>query len=220
MNLSHDRAVVLLSGGQDSTTCLALAIKEMGAENITALAFDYGQRHRIELESAHAITEACGVKLVVIQAPGLRGSSLTDHDRELVAGGHGDLPATFVPGRNLVFLALALGVAVEREAGVIVTGICQTDYSGYPDCREAFRRSAQDALSHAVDAEVRILAPLMWLTKAESVTLAVDAGALPLLALSHTCYQGMSPACGACPACRIRLRGFQEAGVEDPILYR
>ena len=212
-------AVVLLSGGQDSTTCLAWALRRFG--RVKALAFDYGQRHAVELDSAELVADAAGVALEVIPVSGLRGSSLTDHDQAVTAdGGLGGLPSTFTPGRNLVFLALSVGVAVEFGAANIVTGICQTDYSGYPDCREKFRGAMEEAIRAALDAEgMAVHAPLMALTKAETVALAVDLEALPLLAHSHTCYHGQRPACGTCPACELRLKGFSEAGVADPIPY-
>ncbi|MCH2423882.1 MAG: 7-cyano-7-deazaguanine synthase QueC [Acidimicrobiales bacterium] len=212
-------AVVLLSGGQDSTTCLAWALHHF--DRVKALAFDYGQRHAVELDSAQLVADEAGVDLEVVAVEGLRGSSLTDHDQEVTSGGgmHG-LPSTFTPGRNLVFLALSVGVAVEYGAENIVTGICQTDYSGYPDCRERFRGAMEGAIRAALDADGMIVhAPLMSLTKAETVDLAVELEALPLLAHSHTCYHGQRPACGDCPACELRLRGFEEAGVDDPIPY-
>lgn len=212
-------AIVLLSGGQDSTTCLALALEHF--DRVKAVAFDYGQRHNIELCSARSVAEAAGVEIEIIKVPGLRGSSLTDHSRAVDAdGGMHGLPSTFTPARNLVFLALAAGVAVEFGAGVLVTGVCQTDYSGYPDCRDEFIVAAEDAINKALGIDwFEIHTPLMELTKAETVTLAVSLDALGLLAHSHTCYLGLSPSCGTCPACVLRLKGFAEAGVTDPIAY-
>lgn len=217
---ARNAAIVLLSGGQDSATCLAWALRRF--HRVRAVAFDYGQRHDIELAAAKAIADACKVQLEVIPVPGLRGSSLTDHSLPVDDdGGMHGLPSTFTPGRNLVFLALAVGAAVEFGAGSLVTGICQADSSGYPDCREPFRDAMQDTINEALGIDwFEIHAPLMKLTKAESVALAVELDALPLLAMSHTCYLGRRPACGTCPACKLRRRGFRKAGVEDPIKYR
>lgn len=216
---ANGAAVVLLSGGQDSTTCLSWALDNY--DRVKAVGFDYGQRHRIELDAARKVAEEAGVEFEVVVVPGLRGSSLTDHDQEVDADGglHG-LPSTFTPGRNLVFLSLSVGVAVEFGAGALVTGICQTDFSGYPDCREDFRAAMERAVNKALGIDwMKIEAPLMELSKAETVLLAQSLGGLELLAHSHTCYEGVRPACGKCPACLLRLRGFQEAGVKDPVPY-
>ena len=213
------RSLVVLSGGQDSTICLAWALRLF--DRVEALSFDYGQRHRVELESAGAIAKATSVPHIVVPVPGLTGSSLTDHSAPVLpSGGLLNLPSTFTPGRNAVFLALAAGRAAASGIHDLVTGICQTDFSGYPDCRDDFRASMEATMRLALGGfPLRIHAPLMHLTKAESVALAARLDALPLLALSHTCYLGRRPACGECPACVLRLRGFQEAGIEDPIPY-
>ena len=212
------KAVVLLSGGQDSTTCLAWALNRF--EEVSAVGFDYGQRHAVELESAREVAAAAGVDFTLVRVPGLGGSSLTDHDQEVAAtGGHLDLPTTFTPGRNAVFLSLAAGLAVQKGATNLVTGICQTDYSGYPDCRDDFRYAMQAALALAVGVPMEIHAPLMHLTKAETVEMAVNLDALDLLKESHTCYHGLRPACGLCPACQLRVKGFKEYGISDPIAY-
>jgi 7-cyano-7-deazaguanine synthase len=215
--MNDHSALVLLSGGQDSTTCLAWALARFS--EVHAVAFDYGQRHAVELESAQAVASEAGVGLDIIPVHGLGGSALTDHTAEVKAdGGHMDLPTTFVPGRNAVFLSIAAGLAVQRGAAHLVTGICQTDYSGYPDCRDDFRAAMEQALSLAVGAPLTIHAPLMKLTKAETVHLAASLGALGLLGKSHTCYQGARPPCRECPACVLRERGFNEAGLVDPLL--
>lgn len=212
-------ALVLLSGGQDSTTCLAWAQRRFC--EVSAVGFDYGQRHAIELLAAEAVADAAGVHFVVVPVHGLGGSSLTDHSMEVKAdGGHRGLPNTFTPGRNAVFLSLAAGIAAQRGIADLVVGICQTDYSGYPDCRDSFREAMERALSLAVAVELTIHAPLMHLTKAQTVGLAVELEALDSLSLSHTCYQGARPACGICPACKLRLRGFAEHGIEDPVPYQ
>ena len=125
-----------------------------------------------------------------------------------------------MPGRNLVFLTLAAAWAYQLGARDLVTGVCQTDFSGYPDCRESTMQALTAALNAGMDANFTIHTPLMHLTKAESITLARDCDALELLAWSHTCYNGAIPPCGACPACLLRAKGFAEAGIADPLLER
>lgn len=187
------RAVVLFSGGQDSTTCLYWA-KRQGAD-VLALAFDYGQRHAVELEQARKIAEIADVPLDVLDLRGLLGNSaLTDLDRE-VDGAHpndGTLPATFVPGRNLLFLSLAASYAYNRKVFDLVAGVCQTDFSGYPDCRRVFIESMETTLSLAMAPhDFRIHTPLMYLDKADTFKLAEDLGALEVvLEYSHTDYFG------------------------------
>jgi 7-cyano-7-deazaguanine synthase len=215
-------AVVLLSGGQDSTTCLYWAKGRF--ERLYALTFDYGQRHRIELEAARTIARMAGVAahriLKISELAELGGSALLEDMPIQERGGRDNLPNTFVPGRNLLFLVLAAAWAYQLECHDVVGGMCQTDYSGYPDCR----RATIDALEHAIELgmewTIRIHTPLMFLTKAQSVRLAQEVGALDALAYSHTCYEGRFPPCGVCPACRLRAKGFEEAGIEDPLLTR
>lgn len=212
------RAVVLLSGGMDSTVCLAWALREF--DDVLAIAFDYGQRHRVELDAAACIAEKAGVAFECRSVGRMTGSSLTDHEIEVRAdGGHHDLPNTMTPGRNGIFLFHALNAAVPFGASNLVTGICLADEAGYPDCRDDFRIAMETALSVSVETPIRIHAPLMHLSKAASVRLGVELGAMDLLALSHTCYEGKRPACGRCTACEARRRGFAEAGVEDPVPY-
>ena len=124
-----------------------------------------------------------------------------------------------MPGRNALFLNIAAIDAYQQEASVIYTGVCQTDYSGYPDCRAAFIQSMQESLSLAMDYRFEIVTPLMHLTKAETVLKMAELDKLSWLAHSHTCYEGQRPACGKCPACRLRLKGFAEAGIADPLEY-
>ena len=217
------RALVVLSGGQDSTTCLYWAIDHYGVAGIETLTFDYGQRHRIELECAKAVAAHAGVTNVVLPIDtfaALGGDALTDNDVEVQRGTEAStgLPNTFVPGRNLVFLTFAAAFAYQRGIANLVTGVAQTDYSGYPDCREGTMTSLQQTLRLGMEFEVTIHTPLMHLSKKETVLLARDLGALPAMALTHTCYNGMRPPCGDCPACELRARGFAEAGVEDPLL--
>jgi 7-cyano-7-deazaguanine synthase len=217
------RAVVVLSGGQDSTTCLYWAIDRYGTDKVETLTFDYGQRHRIELECAARVAGFAGVSNAILPIDtfaALGGDALTDTDVPVQAGVDAatGLPNTFVPGRNLVFLTFAAAFAYRRGAANLVTGVAQTDYSGYPDCREGTIMSLQQTLRLGMEFDVTIHTPLMHLSKKETVELARDLGALPAMAHTHTCYNGKRPPCGTCPACELRAKGFAEAGVQDPLL--
>lgn len=229
-------AVVLFSGGQDSTTCLYLARTLF--DEVYALSVHYGQRHRAELEQASRIAQLAGVSHKVIDLPefghlvggatALVRPEVAEADQPALAGSGGlvdaamphGLPTSFVPGRNALLLTLAASYAATLGVKDVVTGVCQTDYSGYPDCREEFVTAMQGALDLAMPSSlrpVRLHAPLMRLTKAETVKLARRLpGAWEGLALSVTCYLGQRPGCGACPACELRARGFAEAGETDP----
>jgi len=212
-------ALVVFSGGQDSTTCLYWA-KEKFAE-VAAVTFDYGQRHKIEIEQAVRLAADAGVAHQVINIPTLSeltANSLTRDDID-ISQEEGALPSTFVSGRNLIFLSFAAIYAYENGINDIVAGMSQTDYSGYPDCRDTFIKSLNVTLNLAMEAQFRLHTPLMWLTKAETVKLAQSLGCLPVLALTQTCYEGKRPACGECPACKLRLKGFAAAGIEDPLEY-
>ena len=221
MTDGQQKALVVLSGGQDSTTCLYWAIGRFGRNNVETLTFDYGQRHRIELDCAAAIAKFAGVpnRLLPIDTfAALGGNSLTDDDIPVQDAESGSLPNTFVPGRNLVFLTFAAAYAWQRGIANLVTGVAQTDYSGYPDCREETMAALQEALRLGMESGVTIHTPLMHLSKKETVELIRDLGGLDALALSHTCYEGQRPPCGRCPACLLRAKGFAEAGVDDPLL--
>jgi 7-cyano-7-deazaguanine synthase len=223
VNKTADTALVLLSGGQDSTTCLYWAIDQFGAGSVSCVSFDYGQRHRIELDCAARIAAAAQVAhacLPIDTFAALRGDALTDPDVAVRAEPdvRTGLPNTFVPGRNLIFLTFAAAFAFRRRIGHLVTGVAQTDYSGYPDCREPAIRAMEAALRLGMESDVRIHTPLMHRSKRETVELARDLGALPAMALTHTCYEGTRPPCGECPACRLRAKGFAEAGIPDPLL--
>ena len=217
------KALVLLSGGQDSTTCLYWAIDRFGAGSTSTLSFDYGQRHRIELDCAERIAVAAGVAhdcLPIDTFAALGGDALTDRgiDVGTQLNAATGLPNTFVPGRNLVFLTYAAAYAYQRDIGHLVVGVAQTDYSGYPDCREQTILALQEALRLGMESDVQIHTPLMHRSKKETVELARDLGALDAMALTHTCYNGERPPCGQCPACELRAKGFAEAGIEDPLL--
>lgn len=226
-DLKKRDALVVFSGGQDSTTCLHWALREF--RSVRAAFFDYGQRHASEREAAEAIAARLGVPLRVFRLDVFRelgGNALLDPAMPIEAApAPGALPNTFVPGRNLIFLAHAASYAYTLGIRDLVTGVCQTDYSGYPDCREETIRSLETALGLGLDwtgpgRTFSIHTPLMFMTKAESVRWAAKIGALDSLAFSHTCYEGKFPPCGGCPACRLRAKGFAEAGVPDPLVTR
>lgn len=214
------KAVVLFSGGQDSTTCLYWAKREFSS--VLALGFDYGQRHVVELQQARKIAEMAQVPFEILDLRGLLGNSaLTDLDRT-VDGEHPNentLPATFVPGRNLLFLSLAASFAYNRNISDLVTGVCQTDFSGYPDCRRVFIESLETTLSLAMaPRDFRIHTPLMYLDKADTFKLAADLGILEIiLEHTHTDYFGDRSQRNEWgygkldnEASRLRARGWEE----------
>jgi 7-cyano-7-deazaguanine synthase len=214
--------VVVLSGGLDSTVCMALAGREGPA---LALSFDYGQRHRVELDAAAAVARHYHAEhlLVALDAGQWGGSALTDPRIDVPAyrGPTDDIPVTYVPGRNLIFLSVAMGVAEAREADAVYLGVNALDYSGYPDCRPEFVRSfeatAALALKRGIEGRpVEIRTPLIELSKADIVRLGLSVGAP--LGLSWSCYQGGPRPCGKCDACALRAKGFAEAGTIDPAL--
>ncbi|MDZ7643471.1 MAG: 7-cyano-7-deazaguanine synthase QueC [Woeseiaceae bacterium] len=215
-----ENAVVVLSGGQDSTTCLYWALNRFA--EVVAVTFDYGQRHRIELDAARRVAAAAGIEqteLPLDTLAALGGNALTDRGIDVPrSGASGDLPSTFVPGRNLLFLTLAAAWAWQRDIRHLVTGVAQTDYSGYPDCREETMVALQRALCLGLERDIVVHTPLMHRSKKETVLLARDEGALPAMALTHTCYEGTRPPCGTCAACVLRARGFDAAGIADPLL--
>jgi len=218
----NSKALVVLSGGQDSTTCLYWALDKFGADHVSSVTFDYGQRHRIELECAKNVAKHAGVSNVILPIDtfaALGGDALTDAEIDVATELNSDtgLPNTFVPGRNLIFLTFAAAFAYPRGIEHLVTGVAETDYSGYPDCREETMQSLQATLQLGMETEIEIHAPLMHLSKAETVELAVRLGALPAMSLTHTCYNGERPPCGRCPACELRAKGFAAAGVMDPL---
>lgn len=224
------KAIVLLSGGQDSTTSLFWARDEFKGD-LVAVSVYYGQRHEAELPAAQEIAKLAGVtKHILLRADVLASigdSDLVKKGTEIRAtGGYADtgapggLPSSFVPGRNLLLLTLAAAVAVREGAKDIVTGVCQTDYSGYPDCRREFIDSLEGTLRLAMPSgsgPFKIHTPLMHLDKAETVRLAGRlTGCWEALSKSITCYEGKRPGCGKCPACTLRAKGFENAGETDP----
>ncbi|MCE1251490.1 MAG: 7-cyano-7-deazaguanine synthase QueC [Comamonadaceae bacterium] len=224
----HSSALVLFSGGQDSTTCLAYALARY--ERVETLGFDYGQRHHVELDARRTVLarlrrefphwaprlgEDHVLGLEVLRQIG--GSSLTE-ERAIALHADG-LPDTFVPGRNLLFLTVAGALAYRRSLQVLVTGVCETDFSGYPDCRDDTMKAMQLALNLGLAQRLRIETPLMWIDKAATWRLAEQLGGLALVDLivqdTHTCYLGERGAlqpwghgCGTCPACALRARGW------------
>lgn len=223
-NRYMSKALILHSGGQDSTTCLAWAMKKFGAENCETISFDYGQRHKRELAAAKKISKKLGLKNTVIKTDifqQLGKNALTGNIKITTPKkGEKGLPSTFVPGRNIFFLTIAAAYAYSRGIHDLVTGVCQTDYSGYPDCRKNTMQALEKTLSQGMDSTFTIHTPLMYLTKAETVTMMKKLGQFDLLTLTHTCYQGKNPPCEKCPACILRAKGFLEAGEQDPLLTR
>lgn len=216
------KALVILSGGQDSTTCVWWAIERFGQESVESLTFDYGQLHRHELHAARQVAEHAGIPNVVLPIntfEALGGSALTDPSIEVPRTTESDsLPVTFVPGRNLVFLTFAAAFAWRHEIQHLVTGVAQTDYSGYPDCRRDTIDSLEKTLALGLERQFTIHTPLMNLSKKETVLLAKELGAMDAMALTHTCYNGSVPPCGECAACILRAKGFAEAGIPDPLI--
>jgi 7-cyano-7-deazaguanine synthase len=235
MSRPYKRALVILSGGQDSTTCLFVAAQQ--ADEVLALTFDYGQRHHRELSSARRVYQLAEVAQhgalllsheILPLGPILAGTSPlvnpgenveTYASAEVLPGG---IEKTFVPMRNALFLVLAWNRAVVHGCDAVYLGVSQEDYGGYPDCRAEFLNHATVANNRALAESaprVRLVTPLLFMTKRETVDLArAIPGCMEALAYSHTCYKGECPPCGECHACLLRAKGFAEAGVADPLL--
>jgi 7-cyano-7-deazaguanine synthase len=215
-------SVVVLSGGLDSTICMAIAKRD--SNDVLAVTFDYGQRHRTELGRAAAVAGFYGAEHLVvhIDASQWGGSALTDKTIAVPAASvSGEIPPTYVPARNLIFLSVAAGVCEARAADACYLGVNALDYSGYPDCRpefiESFQQTAALALKRGIEGNpVRVLTPLIDKTKAEIVALGVALEAP--LHLTWSCYRGGDAPCGSCDSCALRAKGFAEAGVTDPAL--
>jgi len=229
MTLSTDAALVLFSGGQDSTTCLAWALQRYA--RVETLGFDYGQRHAIELtvrpnilQTIRTLDSSWAKRLgedhmLDLSVLGEVSETALTRDSEITMQADG-LPNTFVPGRNLLFLTLAAALAYRRGISVLVGGMCETDYSGYPDCRDETLRALQSALRLGMSTQLTIETPLMWLDKAATWQLADQLGAKALIELirneTHTCYLGergqlhdWGYGCGHCPACELRAQGYK-----------
>jgi 7-cyano-7-deazaguanine synthase len=210
--MKKEKAVVVFSGGQDSTTCLFWALKQF--DEVEAVTFDYGQRHRLEIEVAASIAKELGVPHTVLDMSlinQLAPNALTRSDIAIEQN-EGQLPSTFVDGRNLLFLSFAAVLAKQKGARHLVTGVCETDFSGYPDCRDIFIKSLNVTLNLAMDYQFVIHTPLMWLTKAQTWKLADELGAFEFVRTKTlTCYNGIiADGCGECPACVLRRRGLEE----------
>ena len=212
--LSKDKAVVVFSGGQDSTTCLFWAKKHFN--EVYALSFRYGQKHEQEVELAKKIAAKAGVEFAVMDLDFINflspDCSLTHSDIQIDKEKPATTPPnTFVPGRNLFFLSIAAVYARNKGAMNIITGVSQTDFSGYPDCRDSFIRSLNVSLNLSMDEQFVIYTPLMWLDKSETWALADDLGVFDLvLKETMTCYNGIpGDGCGECPACKLRRRGLE-----------
>ena len=226
--LRNDAALVLLSGGQDSTTCLAWALDRYAA--VETIGFDYGQRHRVELQQREVIRQQLAALpgwgdrlgpdfLLKLETLGAIGDTSMTSDKPIELGANG-LPSTFVPGRNLLFLTYAAAVAYQRGIKHIVTGVCETDYSGYPDCRDDTIKALQVTLNLGMEARFVLETPLMWIDKAATWRLARDLGGDALVEImresTHTCYLGdrshrhsWGYGCGTCPACDLRRSGYE-----------
>jgi 7-cyano-7-deazaguanine synthase len=227
---NHERrALVLFSGGQDSTTCLAWALERYA--HVETVAFDYGQRHRVELDARLDVLRELRARmprwssrlgedhLLDLSVLGQVGDTALTSDRQIEMQANG-LPNTFVPGRNLLFLTLAAALGYRRQLDVLVGGMCETDFSGYPDCRDDTIKAQQVALGLGLGSRVTIETPLMWLDKAQTWSLARELGGDDLVRIiveySHTCYLGERGArhdwgygCGTCPACALRKAGWE-----------
>ncbi len=228
--LDHNQALVLFSGGQDSSIALIWALDRFGAAE--TVGFDYGQRHAIELGARQSVRRELCARFAdwkpkigpdqMISAHGLKdiGETAMTADLDIVTGDD-DLPTTFVPGRNLVFLSLAAAYAYRRGIGVLVAGMCETDFSGYPDCRETALNAQIEAIRLGMDCDIRLETPLMHISKAASWRLAEEVGGKDAVALinehSHSCYRGVRVTrhewgygCGECPACELRAKGWRD----------
>lgn len=228
MSLKPSTVLVLFSAGQDSATCLAWALQRF--ERVDTIGFDYGQRHAVELTQRPILAQAIAAlglggalgedRVVDIRSFGALAESALTADRAIETPPNG-LPSTFVPGRNLVFLAYAAAHAYLRGQTALITGVCQTDYSGYPDCRDETIQAMAKALALGLDKPIPVLTPLMHLTKAETWRMAQDVGGAALVDVirehSHTCYEGdrsqrwpWGYGCGRCPACELRAKGWTD----------
>lgn len=211
--MSSPKALVIFSGGQDSTTCLVQAIANYGKDNVQAITFQYGQRHAIELERAKWIAKDLNISQTIIDLSlikSLTHNALID-DTATIQTTENGLPNTFVDGRNALFLLYAAIFAKGQGIHDIIIGVCETDFSGYPDCRQAFIDSMNQTLNLAMDYPFHIHTPLMYLTKAQTWALADELGYLDYIQThTHTCYLGVAGGCGECPSCMLREKGLQE----------
>jgi 7-cyano-7-deazaguanine synthase len=236
--MSETSALVLFSGGQDSTVCLAWALERF--DRVETVGFDYGQRHAIELEQRHVILKALKAGFApwaarlgddhiveMTELGALSETALTrDAEIEMTAAG---LPSTFVPGRNLLFFTYAAALGYRRGIGALVGGMCETDYSGYPDCREETMRALETSISLGMDREFTLLTPLMQIDKADTWAMAEALGGAKLVEIivehTHTCYLGdrtthhdWGYGCGICPACALRVKGWHKWQLDKAVV--
>lgn len=209
----NKKAVVVFSGGQDSTTCLFWALQQF--DEVMAVTFDYNQRHRLEIECAKSICEDLGIEHQILDMSllnQLAPNALTRQEIKVEKGENGELPSTFVEGRNMLFLTFAGVLAKVKGFKHIVTGVCETDFSGYPDCRDVFIKSLNVTLNLSMEYDFVIHTPLMWLDKAQTWQLADQLGKFDYIReKTLTCYNGIVGAgCGSCPACELRQRGLEQ----------
>ncbi|OON91919.1 MAG: 7-cyano-7-deazaguanine synthase [Epulopiscium sp. Nele67-Bin002] len=207
------KAIVVFSGGQDSTTCLFWALQQF--DKVITVAFDYGQKHKAELECAASIANDLNVEhhvLDLMLINQLSANALTRDDIDINAGTNDSLPSTFVEGRNMLFLTFAAIFAKTHDIKNIITGVCQTDFSGYPDCRDIFIKSLNVTLNLAMDYEFVVHTPLMWIDKQQAWQLADELGKLDYIRDNTlTCYNGIKgDGCGQCPACVLRANGLNK----------
>ena len=211
--MEKQQVLVIFSGGQDSTTCLIQAIQIYGRENVQVITFQYGQRHAIELERARWIAQDLGVKQTILDLSLMQQithNALMD-DKAYIETSSDGLPNTFVDGRNALFLLYAAIYAKGQRIRHIIAGVCETDFSGYPDCRDVFVKSMNVTLNLAMDYAFQIHTPLMYLTKAQTWALADEMGVLDYIREhTHTCYNGVVGGCHECPSCILRERGLSE----------
>ena len=214
MKLDKEKALVVFSGGQDSSTCLFWALKKF--KEVHTVTFSYGQKHSLEVKMAEKLAAKSGVDFHLLDMPligHLGANSLTDTSMTMdQEKPEGSFPNTFVPGRNLFFLSVAAVIAREHGIMNIVTGVSQTDFSGYPDCRDSFIRSLNVTLNLAMDEQFVIHTPLMWLDKADTWALADSLGVLDIIRNETlTCYNGIpGDGCGHCPSCKLRRAGLEK----------
>lgn len=211
--MNNSKCIVVFSGGQDSTTCLFWAIKKF--KEVIAITFDYGQRHALEIECAKNICKEFGIfhqSIDMSLLSQLSPNALTNHDMLIELGKEDQLPSTFVPARNLLFMSFAGAIAYNQDAKHIVTGVSEADFSGYPDCRDAFIKSMNVTLNLSMEKDFIIHTPLMWLDKSEVWELSDELGKLDYIRENTlTCYEGIiGDGCRMCLSCELRLNGYKE----------
>ncbi len=217
--LNNNKALVVFSGGQDSTTCLFWAMERYS--DVEVVTFNYGQRHALEIDVAKQIANEQGIKHHILDMSlltQLSPNALTNHNA--IITDDGEVPNTFVPARNLLFMSFAAALAYQIEAKHIITGVCETDFSGYPDCRDNFIKSLNVTINLSMDVNFEIHTPLMWLDKKETWALADTLGKLDYVRnKTLTCYEGIAAdGCGECPSCKLRNKGLNDYLNEKEVL--